>query len=326
MAANNPTYNTSDRIIISTIILLLMLLLIFVFALINISSTYQNKKQPYHALTKPHTDIQQITIKQPAPAMMVEPPVTVAVSPVNKPESKPSKAVVAQPPVPARIKKQPPETAVVAAASQPEKPKPTTKKETRVTRSNIESGYIKLGQGGNILPDDATDWVCVQDRATGLIWEVKTDDNSTRDRDNFFTWYEPAADRNHGMAGARNDGRCKGGAACDTLGYAQAINQKRLCGFNDWRLPTKGELLSLVQDNDGSTETKAKIAAKYFPRTAASWYWTASSNPHKPDYAWFVLFGNGQALNALKRHPKHVRLVRSRDSEKKTLHRLALHQ
>ena len=325
MAANNPTYNTSDRIIVSTIILLLMLLLIFVFALINISSTYQNKKQQYPALSEPRTDIRQTTIKSPS-ARIVEPPVSITVAPASKPESKPSKAVVTQPSAPARIKKQPPKTAVVAATSQPEKPKPAIKKETRVTQSNKGSGYIKLGQGGNILPDDATDWVCVQDRATGLIWEVKTDDNSTRDRDNFFTWYEPAADRNHGMAGAQNGGRCKGGAACDTRAYTQAINQRRVCGFSDWRLPTKGELLSLVKDNDGSTETNAKIVAKYFPRTAASWYWTATSNPNKPDYAWFVLFGNGQALNALKRHPKHVRLVRSGDSEKKTLNRLALHQ
>lgn len=280
MAAINLPDKAGNRTILITIFLLLILLVIIVFALINISNTHQNKKPEYNARAESGTEVSQLSAK-PAPAKTVVRPVTVA--------------------------------------KQPAKPKPTIKKETRLAQPNSESGYFKLAQNGNILPDDTAVWACVQDRATGLIWEVKTDDSSMRDRDNFFTWYEPAADRNHGMAGARNGGRCKGQADCDTQAYVQAINEQRLCGFSDWRLPTKGELLSLVQDNDGSTATKAKIAAKYFPRTAASWYWTATSNPNKPDYAWFVLFGNGQALNALKRHPKHVRLVRSRESEKKTL-------
>ena len=37
--------------------------------------------------------------------------------------------------------------------------------------------YIKLDSSGNDLPDKATEWFMVRDNTTGLIWEVKTDDD-----------------------------------------------------------------------------------------------------------------------------------------------------
>jgi len=296
MTASNPPYNAGDRIILMTISLLLILLIVFVFALINISNTYQTKNQEYSALSEPRTDLGQVTIK-PAPARIVKTPVIVMAVPVEIPENIASKAVKTEPPAPVRKK-------------QPAKPKPTIKKETRVAQPINESGYLKLGPDGRILSHNATEWACVQDRATGLIWEIKTDDNSMRDRDNFFSWYEPATERNHGEAGERNGGRCKGKADCDTLAYVQAFNQQQFCGFNDWRLPAKDELLSLVEYNYGNKKTRAMINVEYFPHAVASWYWTASSNPRRPNYAWFILFRNGLALNALKEQPKHVRLVR----------------
>lgn len=310
MTASNPPYTAGDRIILITVVLLLILLVIFVYALIHISNTYQDKQHVYTAPDEPQrADITAAAIK---------PPVTIANAPAIKPENKPSKAVKTQPPAPVRIKKQPAKP--VAEAKPPAKPRPTSKKETRLAQPIIESGYIKLASDGRILSHDATEWTCVQDRATGLIWEIKTDDNSIRDRDNFFSWFEPATERNHGKAGERDGGRCKGGADCDTLAYVEAFNQQQFCGFNDWRLPSRDEMLTLIDRNKAN---KASIDTDYFPRTVPSWYWTASSNPDKPDYAWFVLFRNGVALNASKHQPKHVRLVRSGQTEKKTLNRLA---
>jgi len=311
MTASSPPYNAGDRIILMTIGLLLILLIVFVFALINISNTYQTKKQDYSELAEPRTDPGQVKVK-PAPARIVETPVIVLAVPVDTPES--------LTPVPVRTKQPPTKPAAALVAKQPAKPKPTIKKETRVAQPINESGYLKLGSDGHILSHDATEWACVQDRATGLIWEVKTDDNSMRDRDNFFSWYDPNAERNHGAAGQRDGGRCKGKAGCDTLAYVEALNEQHLCGFSDWHMPSRDEMLTLI---DRSKANKASIDADYFPQTVPSWYWTASSNPDKPDHAWFVLFRNGLALNALKHQPKHVRLVRSRQSEKKTLNRLA---
>ncbi len=41
---------------------------------------------------------------------------------------------------------------------------------------NVAGGYTKLDAAGNDLPTGATEWTCVRDNDTGLIWEVKTDD------------------------------------------------------------------------------------------------------------------------------------------------------
>ena len=315
MTASNPPYNAGDRIILTTIGLLLILLIIFVFALVSISNTYQTKKQEYGTLIEPRTDLRQAPAKP--PARIVKTPVIVMAAPVEIPENVAPKTVEAQPAKPA----------AALVARQPAKPKPTIKKQTRLAQPISESGYLKLGSDGRILSDNAPEWVCVQDRATGLIWETKTDDNSLRDRDNFFSWYDPVTEPNHGKAGARNGGRCNGQAGCDTQAYVDALNEQQLCGFSDWRLPSRDEMLTLVDFSNSRKGSQASIDADYFPQTVASWYWTASSNPDKPDYAWFVLFRNGLALNALKQHPKHVRLVRSRQTEKKTLTpRLAFHQ
>ena len=254
---------------------------------------------------------QEAMAAKPGPA---KPAAIVALSAADTPTQEmttpaPQKAVAAKP--------GPAKSAAIVALSAAESPRPVPKNvapppqvEKKTVSQRSETGYRKLGRDGAILPDDATDWACVQDRATGLIWEVKTDDNSMRDRDNFYSWYDPTNVRNYGNAGARNGGRCKGEADCDTLAYIQAINRQQLCGFADWRLPVKDELLSLVEYNYDSKQSKATMNLEYFPHAVPSWYWTASSNEKRPDYAWFVLFRNGLALNALKEQPKHVRLVR----------------
>ena len=60
------------------------------------------------------------------------------------------------------------------------------------TRLN-EDGSEYTGSG-----DYGTDpWACVLDNVTGLIWEVKTNDNTLRDRDEGFTWYDPDNDHFH---------------------------------------------------------------------------------------------------------------------------------
>lgn len=307
MAAGQLKSKTDRRNVLFGVVVLLLLLSLLAAILAA------NLRQP-----KPL--VQQEVITAPVPEQKPAPtPAPVAVIPapvVAKPQTKtptPRKQVTAKP--------EPAKPAAVMALSAPEKPKPATRKASPPPKfvkttapMPLQTGFRKLGPDGTVLPDNATEWACVQDRATGLIWEVKTNDNSIRDRDNFFTWYDPANERNYGNPGARDGGRCKGGADCDTLAYTQAINQKRLCGFADWRLPVKDELLSLVEYHYGSKETKATINREYFPHAVPSWYWTASSNPKRPDYAWFVLFRNGLALNALKQQPKHVRLVRGKNS------------
>jgi len=87
--------------------------------------------------------------------------------------------------------------------------------------------YTKLGQGGVELADTATPadgWIMTRDNVTGLIWEVKTDDNAIHDRDKTYT-------------------------CLDATNYITASDNTNFEGFFDWHLPTVKELSTLVNGN-----------------------------------------------------------------------------
>ena len=175
--------------------------------------------------------------------------------------------------------------------------------------------YTKLDSEGQPLTNqDAIytiePWSCVRDNVTGLIWEVKTIDGGLRDQGNEYTWYNPNPQENGGAPGRRDGGDCEGGIDCDTHSYAAAVNEEGLCGFNDWRMPTRNELRSIV---DYRAEFPA-IDQGHFPNTMALSYWSADPNPTYPNYAWHTDFRFGLAnYYFFKEGPKPVRLVRDAD-------------
>lgn len=166
--------------------------------------------------------------------------------------------------------------------------------------------YIKHDTNGSSLDDNNEQWTCVQDTATGLMWEVKSESDAMRKPDNLYSWFDPET---RAIKGKPDGGRCKGDADCDTHAYIEAMNKQNFCGHNDWRLPTREQMQTLVDFEGGDVNTK--IDNQYFPRTMPSWYWTSSEHDKKNDYAWYVLFRNGHALSDLKERPKHIRLVRA---------------
>jgi len=167
--------------------------------------------------------------------------------------------------------------------------------------------YLKIDLDGKILADNSENWSCVEDTDKGLIWEIKSDDDTIRDKNNSYSWFEASlTDTTQGVADA---GKCKGDINCDTQSYTQAVNAQNYCGYSDWRLPTREEMLSIV--NFENTSSSVMINSHYFPDALPSWYWTASSNENHPEHAWYVLFRNGIAINDLKARPKHIRLVRN---------------
>ncbi|MEZ4579180.1 MAG: hypothetical protein R2875_14595 [Desulfobacterales bacterium] len=60
------------------------------------------------------------------------------------------------------------------------------------------------------LDDTATQegegWIMIRDNVTGLIWEIKTDDDSIHDKDNTFAWCDTNPETNGGDPGTCDDG------------------------------------------------------------------------------------------------------------------------
>ena len=85
----------------------------------------------------------------------------------------------------------------------------------------------------------------VFDNLTGLMWEQKTDDSGSRDKDNTYTWR-------------------------DALEYCENLI---LGGYSDWRLPTPKEFERVVD----LERSNPAIDTVYFPYTNSGLYWTGTS-------------------------------------------------
>lgn len=104
------------------------------------------------------------------------------------------------------------------------------------------------------------------------------------------------------------------GSNCDTHAYARAVNARGLCGARDWRLPTVGELVSIV-NNDRTNPAIDTTFFKYIGGTRSNEYWSSSSSYfYFPSLgaieASYVDFGYGNVDGSKKRRTVYVRLVR----------------
>lgn len=170
---------------------------------------------------------------------------------------------------------------------------------------------IKTASGGSVI--DATRSVnvtaastqysavtggCVKDAVTGLTWEVKTNDGLLRDWNKTYTNY----DASYGTTAQIN-------APTNSVGFANDVNATNLCGYSDWRLPTKDELMSLVKTGVGSPT----IDTAWFPNTRSYVFWASSPIVNVPQGAWNVDFNNGSAYDydSFRGNIGSVRLVRS---------------
>ena len=177
------------------------------------------------------------------------------------------------------------------------------------TRLNIDGSEYT---GNGVYSEEP--WACVLDNVTGLIWEVKTNDNTLRDRDEGFTWYDPDNETFTGTESSQ-----------DTADFVEYLNENTevnsgngLCGQSNWRLPTVQELVGI---SDFSTYEPV-VDTSYFPnaRTGAfEWSWTADLNSdteNYPNFAWLYNYETGSTRSGSNGlgatiNSRYVRLVSS---------------
>jgi hypothetical protein len=170
--------------------------------------------------------------------------------------------------------------------------------------------FRKLDAGGAPLADQSVayatqPWACLEDRVTGLTWEVKTSDGGLRDKKWRFTWYASGGLRRGLSRGMANGGTCAGGAGCDTEAYAAAVNAAALCGKRDWRVPGRAELMSLI---DYGAAAAPLVDTAFLPEADAEPWWSAT--PNWTSYAWTVDFATGASHVERPEAAHVVRLVR----------------
>lgn len=105
----------------------------------------------------------------------------------------------------------------------------------------------------------------VTDNNTGLMWQ-KQDDGAA------YNWYQTSGTYDTTYNPSSQD-------VCGSL---------NLGGYSDWRLPTKKELITIVDYAIGP-----KINATYFLNTKSSDYWSSTTHAGDLRFAWSVSFWYG---------------------------------
>ncbi|CAK0750035.1 exported hypothetical protein [Gammaproteobacteria bacterium] len=178
---------------------------------------------------------------------------------------------------------------------------------TKIGGGTAGFDYTKIANNGTELPVSVGldslpgSWACTRDNVTGLTWEVKTSDDGPRDQRWTYTWYNTNAATNGGSAGTANGGTCYTSGRCDTDKYTADVNTAGLCGYHDWRMPTRMELLSIVN----YAAVNPSIDLDYFPDTPASGFWSASACA---GYS----HSRGTSISAMVTPTTAIRIARSR--------------
>lgn len=109
---------------------------------------------------------------------------------------------------------------------------------------------------------------------------------------------------------------CTGVASDFTWQQALTQNGTEYAGYNDWRVPNKNELASIVEQRCNNPSINGAI----FPNTPDSRFRSSSPIVGSSDHAWDVDFGGyGYVTSYYKNDYGHVRLVRATKAQLKEI-------
>ena len=151
--------------------------------------------------------------------------------------------------------------------------------------------FSKLDSSGTALADQAADyatapWDCVRDNVTTLVWETKTDDSGTRDKDVAYSYTTSSS-------------------------YVDTVNAMNLCGYSDWRVPTLTELRTLL---DFSNAFALRVDTNFFPHWggvgSAAEYMSKTQSAVHNGLIWGLDFSDGTSSDYTTSYSLRLRLVR----------------
>lgn len=156
--------------------------------------------------------------------------------------------------------------------------------------------FSKVDSSGEFLNESEETWGCIFDHTTGLMWEAKTNEKDhIHSVHNGFTWYQET--NNGGDAGDPGDDntKCYGLTQCSNQSLASQMNESNYCGKNNWRLPSRMELLNIVDLSQGIDDRFG----------ISGYYRTSNTYAMLPRTAWQVAIGM-QGGNAVPINSKNT--------------------
>jgi hypothetical protein len=97
----------------------------------------------------------------------------------------------------------------------------------------------------------------------------------------------------------------------EALEAIKALNRQHLYGFNDWKLPNRRELFSLISH---SRINPCLPADHPFTNIFSGYYWTSTTCVRLPSQAWYIHLGGGRVFKGMKHGSYMVWPVRIADA------------